>query len=700
MKTPIVVDIEGDRDDLMLIGWTVLGSGVYHLDDPREDTVWFSETETLFERLSDPMQPTISHSTYDARVLTEVMRDWKTGTAVAGPVYDTMVMAWLINENTPLTLEWLAKRYLHVTMDKRIRTSAGHAVFRCDDGVEVPLAEAPMDQLKRYANDDVRQEEALFLYLQKRMQETAWWGFYVKEHLPFTTTLINVMLRGLPVDLEASEAMRVELEAESFALGEDLHAVLNLPASFNLNSGPQLSMLLFQKVFELTDTLTLVDDEQLNPLAIEALKSCLAGEHEDCATADEHYHLNLLDEEELCTDKECFDNHIVDLLPQGFSVDSVGRLKVHGRWTLRGLGLPGGQLTPAGDRYSTSSPALLTNFDAATHPWVVDLLRYRKMTKVLTTYLRKFPVDARDGRVYGRFNQTGTVTGRLSSSGPNLQNIPAHGELGPRVRRLFRAQPGTQLLVGDYSQLEPRLMAHFSQDPRLLDVYRSGTDIYVEVAAALFGVAQAEVSHEQRGIAKTYVLAMGYGAGAKKLQQILTINGYPMKLGQVERYLHRLQDDVFPTFFSWREAVIKRARREGYVTTLAGQHRRLSAQFKSTTWKARGYGERQAVNAVIQGSAGDIVRRIMMEFDRHEPDMRLLAQVHDELVWEFTGGFEPDLESIATRAQNAHGFDLAVPLVFEPHVGPTWYDAKEGTTFLLPDDFVGDFEDADAEVEE
>jgi DNA polymerase I-like protein with 3'-5' exonuclease and polymerase domains len=679
----------------------------------------------LWDRLSDPEQPTVSHSTYDAKELTAVLAE--VGCTVAGPVYDTMVMAWLINENTPLTLEWLAKRYLHITMDKRIRTSAGHPVFRCDDGTEVPLAEAPMDQMKKYNGEDIHEGEALFLHLKNRMVETAWWDFYQREHLPFTRTLIDMMNRGLPVDLEASEAMRVELDAESEALGRELHAVLNLPASFNLNSGPQLSALLFNKVFDLTDSL------EWEPEEIECLKSCLAGEHDDCELPEWD---GLPDEADRV--------HIADLLPAGFSIDSVGRTKVHGRWTLRGLGLPGGQLTPAGDRFSTSSPALLTNFDAATHPWVVDLLRYRKMTKVLTTYLRKFPEVAREAnqwgqecgpwdghahshrnlldewelctdlkcrpqgaRVYGRFNQTGTVTGRLSSSSPNLQNIPAHGELGPRVRRLFRAVEGTQLLVGDYSQLEPRLMAHFSEDPVLVDVYTTGKDIYRTIAAALFGVTEEAVSPEQRGIAKTYVLAMGYGAGSKKLQQILTINGYPMKLGVVERYLNRLHETLW-VFFDWREAVIKRARREGYVTTLAGQHRRLSAQFKATTWKARGYGERQAVNAVIQGSAGDIVRRTMMAVDADPGPLRMLAQVHDELVWEYNladFGMAPIdatfLNTLASVAENNHGFPLAVPLVFEPHTGETWYDAKEGTAFLLPEDFAADgFEDTEAELEE
>lgn len=678
VKEPVTIDVE-TANGLLCIAWQVW--------DGSPAKVSATLTPEVLALLADPDRPKAEWSKYDARYLIGM------GVDVQGPVIDGMVLAWLSNENTPLGLEWCAKRYLHEAMDKRIRTSAGQAVFKTDEGREVPLGEAPLDQVMAYNLRDVETTTRLMLRLRERMQDQAWWDFFLSEHMDFTSVLLRMELRGLPVDLEASEALRAELEAEAERLGVGLSAVLNLPVSFNLNSGPQLSGLLFAKVFELTDSFPLLEDPELNVYAIEALKSCLDGEHDDCGTWETLVGTDDGLDEDVC---------IAALLPDRFTVESVGRLKVHGRFTLRGLGLPPGVPTPSGDRPSTSSPALLTNMAAATHEWVQALLRYRKMTKVLTTYLRKFPVDAVEGRIHGSFNQTGTVTGRLSSSRPNLQNIPAHGELGPRVRRLFRAQPGTQLLVGDYSQLEPRLMAHFSQDPLLLDIYRTGKDIYLTTAEAIWGEPVTK-EDDRRGIAKTYVLAMGYGAGAKKLQQILTINGYPLPIYEVERYLHRLQDDVFPVFFRWREATIASARRNGYVTTLSGQMRRLAAQFKATTWKARGYGERQAVNAVIQGSAGDIVRRAMLEFDRHEPDLRLLAQVHDELVWEVDDAWDASpayMQSIARRAENDHGFDLSVPLVFEPHIGPTWYDAKEGTTFVLPEDFASEFEDEDREQDE
>lgn len=661
MKTPVIVDIETDGDPwtgrLLCVGFQEWDADHANVWRPGEDQG--PEREDLLRALlADPDRPVVSWSKYDAKWLR--LHGW----TVTGPFYDGMVMAHTLNENTPLNLEWCAKRYVHESMDKRIRTSAGHPVFKCDDGREVPLGEAPIEQVVAYNVRDVETTARLVKKLWHRLEESMWLDYYLDVCVPLTEVLLGMECAGLPVDLAAAEEFQGELEVQAVDLRAQLLADADLPESFNPGSGPQLSLFLFRKVFELTDAL------ELGVEACECLKSCIADEHEDC---DEY--------------------HVVDLLPPGFSVDSVGRTKVHGRWTLRGLGLPQGQLTPSGDRPSSSSPALLTNFPAATNQWVQDLLHWRKVTKVLTTYLRKFPQVAHEGRVYGRFNQTGTVTGRLSSSEPNLQNIPAHGELGPRVRDLFRGD----LVVGDYSQLEPRLMAHFSQDPVLLDVYQGGRDIYLVTAEGIWGQA-VDKDDPRRGIAKTYVLAMGYGAGVKKLQQILTINGYPLPLEEVQWQFGRLQD-LYGRFFAWREDTIRIAKRQGYVETLSGRHRRLAAQFKSTTWKARGYGERQAVNAVIQGSAGDIVSGVMVVASASFPELRLLAQVHDELVFERVGSSLP-MEELKYAAEHEHGYDLSVPLLFEPHVGGSWLEAKDGSTLLLPEDFVGPFEDEAEEVAE
>lgn len=648
MKTPLVVDIEavGQPWDgqLLCIGYKVVG------DD--RATVWFPEDGEgdIHEMLADPERPKVTFTKYDSRWLR--LAGWD----IQGPQYDVQVGCWVLNENTPLSLEYCARRYCGVEMDKRIKQVSGEPMFLCDNGKLVPLADAPRDQLARYNAEDVDATEDLFVVIRAKMKRTEWWDYATVEEFPYTSVLLDMECAGMPVDLEKSERLREQLEVKAKLLEDELKTTAGLPGAFNLGSGEQMSRLLFSKVFELTDAV----------LIPSAAQECMRKSTRKA---------------EVCRAGHADRSQCVEFVPpKGFEVAKLSRLYAHGRWTLKGLGLRPGVKVPSGDRPSTSTPALLSNMAVRGNEWVEDLLVWRKTTKVLTTYLRKFPRIAHNGRIYGRFNQTGTVTGRLSSSEPNLQNIPAHGELGPLVRALFAGN----LIVGDYSQLEPRLMAHFSQDPFLLDVYQGGKDIYREVAAGVFGVTPEQVSDEQRGIGKVLVLSMGYGAGAAKVAQILTINGYPTSTEQAKTYLGELQR-LAAVFFGWRQDVIASARRKGYVTTIGGRHRRLATALKDRTWKNAGYGERQAVNAVVQGSAGDIVRRAMMELSGRFPGVTLLAQVHDELVFEHTPGLERSdagnaiLAVMRQVAETGHGYELTVPLVFEPHFGASWAEAKDGS---------------------
>lgn len=246
------------------------------------------------------------------------------------------------------------------------------------------------------------------------------------------------------------------------------------------------------------------------------------------------------------------------------------------------------------------------------------------------------------------------------------------------------------LVVGDYGQLEPRLMAHFSQDPRLMKVYLPGGsgDVYVDMAEGIFG----SWDKERRNIAKTLLLAMGYGAGDKKIGSVLTVNGYPTDVETGAGYVADLRE-TYPVFFDWREQVIARVKHSGYVETIGGRHRRLKTQFADRrNWKNIGYGERQAVNAIIQGSAGDIVRRVMVASSRDFLELALLIQVHDELVFEAYRRVVTDelLVRLQRCGEEGHGFDLRVPLSFEPHVGESWFEGKEGHALELPDDMEDD----------
>ena len=253
------------------------------------------------------------------------------------------------------------------------------------------------------------------------------------------------------------------------------------------------------------------------------------------------------------------------------------------------------------------------------------------------------------------------------------------------------------LCVADYSQLEPRLMAHYSEDPRLMGVYLPGGsgDLYVDMAEGIFGTSDKE----RRNICKTLVLAMGYGAGDKKVGSILTVNGYPTDVQTGAAYVSTLRE-TYPVFFEWRESVIARVHREGYVRTIGGRHRRLKAAFADRrNWKNVGYGERQAVNAIIQGSAGDIVRRTMVHVaqDRGLSHFELLCQIHDELVWEVpTWTNMEDLARIKWQGEENHGYDLRVPLGFDPMLGVSWHEGKEGAPLELPegwDDTTLDYEE-------
>lgn len=644
-------DIETDglpawEGKLLCVSWKLDDGGVACA------TGW---DDILVQHLEDPTVVKASFTKYDPRYA--VLQ----GIDVQGPIHDIQVMAWVLNENQMLSLDAVAKRYLSLTMDKRIKRREGNPMFLCDDGRLVPLAEAPFEQLLAYNVRDVDAEYDLYVKLKARLEESDWWDYFLTEEVPFTSTLLGMETAGLPVNLLDNEVLRIRVEDETAVLASELLAEAKLPSSFNLNSGDMLAAYLYNPVFELRDALPLEDAVA-----------------RDCAKA-------WLNEPEMheaagpCS--ACADG---GPWPPNFTPGKVGRNYVHGLWTLKGRGIRPTEQTDSGSRWSTSTPVLKSNFAAAQDPWVQKLLEYRKREKALTTYLRKFPVLARPGvppRLYGRFNQTGTKTGRLSSSEPNLQNIPAHGDLGDAIRGLFQGD----LVVGDYSQLEPRLMAHFSMDPVLVDVYTTGKDIYLTTANAIFG-GDFDKDSRERGIAKTLVLAMGYGAGPAKVAQILTVNGFPTAEDMAKGYLRELTG-LYNVFFAWRDEVIRRVKQTGYVTTLGGRHRRLRAAFADRrNWKLVGYGERQAVNAVVQGSAGDVVRRVMVSQDWKDYGLKLLAQVHDELVWEVEPGFEANVAWLADVGVNDHGFKLNVPLVFEPMLCNSWADKGHG--IVLPDDLV------------
>jgi len=298
------------------------------------------------------------------------------------------------------------------------------------------------------------------------------------------------------------------------------------------------------------------------------------------------------------------------------------------------------------------------------------LLEYRKLDKLIGTFLRPFIEQAYNGYIYGNFSHTGTVTGRLSSSDPNLQNIPAHGEFGSQVRTVLGAPPGYKYLMCDYSQIELRLAAHYSQSPALMKAFFDGIDVH-QVTADLVGV--------DRYIAKNLNFAWFYGAGPRKFCDMVEEKGYERPKETDARNWFNQFGRAYPELVDWKFAVLRAGRQLGHVRTLMKRRRHLP-ELDSYHEAERGRAERQAVNSVIQGSAGDIIKWAMLEITPLLPayDARMVVQVHDEL------GFivhENAAEEFSRVVQNkmveVHDiFDLTIPILAEPVLGQTWGETK------------------------
>lgn len=608
MKEPLILDIETTgtdpfEDRLICLGWQ---ADDLHDGDVVVDTGRMSPD--LMEALKDPERSTVCHTKYDIRWLR------LKGYDVQGPLYDTQVMAWLLDENTPLSLAWCAENYSDEYKDERLVRKGGQLFFKCDDGEVVPIMDAPLDEVVAYNAQDVKTTKRLFRMLRGRLQRAGRWDYFLEEEVPFTTVLLDMEVLGMPIDLEANSLLMTALNKDRHKLEKKLREMAKLPDAFNIDSDEQVATYLYLPSFNLPSR-------------------------------------SSIDEE----------------LPDGFRVTKTGRKWHQGVYTIEGRRFkwPAIKEDPKtgkkGRRPPVDTKTLSANFGS--DPWVQTLVSYRKVGTILTNYVEKFPRVTHNGRIYARWNQTATHTGRLSSSEPNLQNIPRRGELGAHVRSLFTGS----LVIGDYSQIEPRLMAHFSQDSFLLSIYRGKEDLYRQIGHRIM---DRDVTDAERDMFKTYVLALGYGAGPKKLALILSSEGHPTDTSQAQAVLTELET-LLEGYFEWKEAVVKSAYDRGYVETLAGRLRRL--KFDPSNWKQAEYGARQASNAVIQGSVADIVRRTMVSLVR-EHLLALLAQIHDELVGEAAAPDVSLLSRIKTIAEKEHGFRLSVPLVFDVKICNSWAD--------------------------
>ncbi|NKB87319.1 MAG: DNA polymerase I [Acidobacteria bacterium] len=336
------------------------------------------------------------------------------------------------------------------------------------------------------------------------------------------------------------------------------------------------------------------------------------------------------------------------------------------------LELPaGGKTAKSGNR---STKAEVLEALAADFPIAGQVIEFREATKLKSTYLDALPtyVFAETGRVHASFDQAVAATGRLSSSNPNLQNIPIRTATGRQIRQAFVPNTGSVLLVADYSQIELRLMAHLSGDPELQRAFREGFDIHRATAAAIFHVEPDDVSYEQRDRAKVINFGVLYGMGPQRLAR-----EFEVSVKEAKEFIEKYKS-AYPKVGEYLDKTVEQAKEEGLVTTLLGRVRHLP-ELQSGRPMVRAFGERIAVNTPLQGTAADLIKLAMVNLDRRFTEeniaARMTIQVHDELVFEVDAE-EIDQVAEIVRAEMEGAISLDVPLVVDVGVGATWMDAK------------------------
>ena len=344
---------------------------------------------------------------------------------------------------------------------------------------------------------------------------------------------------------------------------------------------------------------------------------------------------------------------------QQFNINSPKQL---GKVLFEDLGLPHGKKTKTG--WSTNADVLEKLKD---HPLVADVLTYRQYAKLKSTYADGLlKVIDPDGRIRTSFQMTVTATGRLSSTEPNLQNIPTRTELGSKMREMFVAAPGHVLVDADYSQIELRLLAHISGDTAMQQAFLSGADFHTVTAARVFHVPQDQVTHQMRSRAKAVNFGIVYGISAFSLSQDIGVT-----VQEAKEYMDR----YFATYTGVKQYmtdVVDKAREQGYVETL-WHRRRALPELKSSNFNMRSFGERVALNMPIQGTAADIIKLAMVRV--HSRLAREIMQVHDELIVECPEEEAPRVEALLQQEMQGVA-ELSVPLLAEAHTGRNWLAAK------------------------
>jgi len=543
--------------------------------------------------------------------------------------------------------------------DKAYYVPVGHSYLGVGDQVSIDDA---IDALKKLLSHNIVGQNLKFDFslLYNR------YGF--EELTPYADTMIMAWLSspGSKVGLDALAKMFFKYEMKPFKemvkKGEDFSAVAIDDATFYAGEDAWMTFMLYgalKKKMELSSLVHLLKEAKnveypfmnvlmrmerlgikINPAKLEGLQKTLSA---DLATLTEE---------------------IYTLSGSEFNIRSTQQL---GMVLFQQIGLEGGKKTKTG--YSTNE-AVLSSL-VGEHPVIEKILEYREYQKILSTYvdpLLKLANADENSRIYTSFGQTGTATGRLSSRDPNLQNIPVRSALGRSVREAFVAKEGYKLVSIDYSQIELRLLAHFSQDAALLEAFNNGVDIHLATSIVLFGEEDAK---EKRSFAKSVNFGLLYGMGPKKLSDELGIS-----TGEAKEIITNYFAS-FPTVKSFLEDIQERVKIDGYVETIL--KRRRLFDYESANGMQKAAFMRESVNTVFQGSAADLIKLSMNQIDSMIRDEKLdafmLLQIHDELIFEIT---EDKVEEISKRFVHTmeNVLELDVPLECSVSVGDSWGELK------------------------
>lgn len=438
----------------------------------------------------------------------------------------------------------------------------------------------------------------------------------------------------------------VELEDATKYAAEDAYITLKL---FNL----------FNEKLELQDATHLVKESQ--DIEVPFINTLLGMEKEGIKLDAEFLENFLVEVKETLSN---LTKNIYEMAGSEFNINSTKQLGVV---LFEHLGLPVGKKTKTG--YSTDEKVLKSLKDK--HEIITSLLEYREVYKLYSTYIEpllKLSREDEDGRIHTSFVQTGTATGRLSSKNPNLQNIPARSALGLKIREAFVADEGKKLIGIDYSQIELRLLAHFSQDRVLVDAFKSDKDIHLQTAIALFGEEEAP---NKRAVAKTVNFGLLYGMGQKKLSETLGITTKEAK-AIIERYF-----ESFPTVKTYFRSIVDNSKENGYIETLLKRRRYFDYENASPMFRAA--YDRESVNSVFQGSASDLIKLSMNKIAKVIKDEKLnakmLLQIHDELIFEVDAD---EAQMLGSKFQKIMEdiFELNIPLKASMNIGDNWGELK------------------------